>query len=256
MIKKKVKTMDLDEQLETLIHSETVDAQQVKVLASQVKDVIIGLKSQENIANSKLQDAITSRDKAKQLLQGVKGSLGLDEKSELDLTLLDSRLNSTSEDVKKVEARYSEQLQSVSAKAKEKEEELHQELEGYKQNMQVMKMQTELSKVSYNALDANADSLVKNLLSDSANFEDGSIVYKIDGVVQKNSNGINLSVQDKINQLQDTHSFLFKSEAQPTAPTTIGYGGVQHNNGSSRNSGVDMIKAKAKQLGIQLPNGI
>ena len=190
--------MDIVEQLEALKSQEALDPQQVKVLAEQAKQVITGLKAQEETANSKLQEAITSRDKAKQLLQGVKGKLGLEETAELDLTLLENRLTNRNEDVKKVEEKYSQQLQEVSAKAEQEKQALQEKIGQYEKNMQVMKMQTELSKVQYNALDNNADKLVKNLLGEGAVFEDGTIIYKVDGVVQKNSNGINMSVQDRL----------------------------------------------------------
>lgn len=228
-----------------LIDSLGLDNPELLALATEANGIFTQLKSEQGILSGKLTDAITSRDKTKLILKEVKTKLGIEENSELDLLILDEKLQGN-EDVQKVEDRYLAQLGDI-AKSREVDKQLWEtQLNESNDKIKTLSLNIAIGELSDNYVAVEgADYLIKDGLSKGAFLnETGQVRYKKDGETLRNENGVEATALDMLKSLQGTNKFLFKSDVKQS-------GGTPPNGGEKGTGGGDFatrMKEKSNSM--------
>lgn len=160
---------------------------------------------------TKASEAISGRDKVKAKMRELSEGLGVDELTVDGLKALTKSKGNDSE----VEAKYKVQLDDLSKKLADMESDYNGKLTEAQSRYQDAVIDKELLKLgaSANVADGAIEDVV-NYLKANVAIEDGNIVYKADGVPERNSNGRPTSLSDKMEQLRETRSYLFKANTQ------------------------------------------
>lgn len=173
---------------------------------------------------SKASEAITGRDKVKAKLRELAEKAGVDE---LTPEAIDGLLKKKGTD-SEIEAKYKTEMDKLAKKIEEITADYDSKLGDANSRLQDTMIDKELFKlgVSANAADDLALEDIVRHLKGNVTIEDGALVYKnADGVQERNDKGRPLTLSDKLVELQEKRSYLFKATGQGGSGETHRTGG-------------------------------
>ena len=177
---------------------------------------------------TKASEAISTRDKMKSKLRALAERAGVDELTADAIDDIKSKRGGNVE----LEAKHQAELDKSAKRIEEIEADNKLDLAKSESRYKDAVIDTELLKIgaSANAVNESALEDIVRHLKENAAIEDGDVVYKIgEGVNERNDKGRPLTLQDKLEGLKLTRSYLFRGQVQNGS-------GEHHQSGGGSNS--------------------
>jgi len=202
----------------------------------QFEKTVSDLKSFE----SKFNDAVQTRDKAKQRLNEVAGVFGVGSDELTTDKLKEMIKTAKSDDASKAE------IDNLTKLLQQKEGEFTQQLTDYESKFRDKMIEVEIAKLGANidVVNDKALSLVIDSLKDGATLDNGTIVYKdASGATVRNASGQPMTIAERMAQFKSdaNNSFLFK-------PTSTSGGGSTTSTGTSTSGNISLDGDKASRM--------
>lgn len=217
----------------------------LEILGNDISSMSARYDTQINELNSKL----ASKDSE---LSSIRSALGVEDGITLNTEAIKAKMND-SKDISKVEEKYNEIITNLNVKFEQDKQELLNKLEEEKKKAKDLNLQNKISSIIPNidAQDGALDDII-NLLKDGADFNNlNEIIYKQGDTIRRNEKGFELSLKDRLAELESQKPYLFK----PKVENGSGVGGNTSNFsngvvGKQRSLFEQRMLDRRKQIGL------
>ena len=214
----------------------------LEILGNDISSMVTRYDTQINELNGK----VSNKDSE---LTNIRSALNMEDGVTLNTEAIKAKM-SNSNDITKVEEKYNEIITNLNVKFEQDKQELQNKLIQEQTKAKDLNIQNKISSIipDINAQDGALEDIV-TLLKDGANFNNlNEIIYKQGDVIRRNEKGFELSLKDRLAELESQKPYLFK----PKVENGSGVGGNTPNlsTGKQRSLFEQRMLDRKKQIGL------
>ena len=241
--------MNIIQELLSLLQSDSeLDKAIIKSKLEILGNDISSMSARHNTQINELNSKLANKDSE---LTNIRNALGVEDGITLNTEAIKAKMND-SKDISKIEEKYNEIITNLNVKFEQDKQELQNKLEEEKKKAKDLNLQNKISSIipSINAQDGALEDII-TLLKDGADFNNlNEIIYKQGDTIRRNEKGFELSLKDRLMELESQKPYLFKPKVENGSGVGGNTSNLSNGVGKQRSLFEQRMLDRRKQIGL------